>query len=43
MKCLNCGSEMEEIGQCGLNRMFACRKCDPKLFKFFDKKRRNKK
>jgi len=38
VKCKNCGSEMEWIGQVSAwNPMYACRKCDPNLFKELEK------
>lgn len=41
MKCKKCGSEMEEIFQIsgGFGRGYACRKCEPKLFKVLDEHR----
>ena len=42
MKCEKCGGEMEEIDRCGFSRIYACRKCEPKLFRELDRIRGRK-
>jgi len=37
MKCCKCGGEMEQFGFISLDRLYACRKCNPTIFERAEK------